>query len=53
MGAGDGESFPIRRALADNLAEVLTIFTAAHKFEGFLAVASRKGDTLSLFETKG
>jgi hypothetical protein len=25
---------------------------SAHKFEGFLVVASSKGDTLSLFESK-
>ena len=26
--------------------------SAAHKFEGFLVVGSKKGDTLSLFEMK-
>jgi hypothetical protein len=44
----DFQTANLRTATRDATAEDF----GAHKFEGFLVVASSKGDTLSLFELK-
>lgn len=58
VGKDDSESAQIKFRLSDCVFEYGDFRDAsaedygAHKFEGFLVVASRKGDTLSLFEPK-
>jgi hypothetical protein len=58
VGKDDSESDQIKFRLSDckfeygDFREASAEDFGAHKFEGFLVVASRKGDTLSLFEPK-
>src|SRR5271170_3150617 len=58
VGKEDGESDQIKFRLSDcnfaygDFRDATTEDFGAHKFEGFLVVASSKGDTLSLFEMK-
>jgi hypothetical protein len=58
VGEDDGESDQIKFRLSDckfeygDFREASGEDFGAYKFEGFLVVASRKGDTLSLFEPK-
>jgi hypothetical protein len=58
VGKEDGESDQIKFRLSDceftygDLRDATTEDFGAHKFEGFLVVASSKGDTPSLFEMK-
>jgi hypothetical protein len=58
VGKEDGESDQIKFWLSDcnfeygDFRDATTEDFGAHKFEGFLVVASSKGDTLSLFEMK-
>jgi hypothetical protein len=58
VGEDDGESDQIKFRLSDckfeygDFREARAEDFGAHKFEGFLVVASKKGDTLSLFEPK-
>jgi hypothetical protein len=58
IGRDDGESDQIKFRLSDCVFEYGDFREAgaedygAHKFEGFLVVGSKKGDTLSLFEMK-
>jgi len=55
IGKEDSESDQIRFWLSDcefAYGDFRDEESAAHKFEGFLAVGSKKGDTLSLFEVK-
>jgi hypothetical protein len=55
IGGEDSESDQIKFWLSDcefAYGDFRDEESAAHKFEGFLVVASKKGDTLSLFETK-
>ena len=58
VGKEDGESDQIKLRLSDcnfeygDFRDATTEDFGAHKFEGFLVVASSKGDTLSLFEMK-
>ena len=58
VGKGDGESDQIKFRLSDcefaygDFRDATAEDFGAHKFEGFLVVASSKGDTLSLFELK-
>jgi hypothetical protein len=57
-GKDDSESDHIKFRLSDcefqygDFRDASAEDSAAHKFEGFLVVASRKGDTISLFESK-
>ena len=56
VGKEDGESDQIKFRLSDcefEYGDFRDEESAEHKFEGFLVVASAKGDTLSLFEPKG
>jgi hypothetical protein len=56
VGKDDGESDQIKFRLSDcgfEYGDFRDEESAALKFEGFLVVASSKGDTLSLFEHKG
>jgi hypothetical protein len=59
VGKDNGESDQIKFRLSDcnfeygDFRDATTEDFGAHKFEGFLVVASSKGDTLSLFEMKG
>lgn len=56
VGKDDGASDQIKFRLSDcnfeygDFRDATTEDFSAHKFEGFLVVASSKGDTLSLFE---
>jgi hypothetical protein len=58
VGKEDGESDQIKFRLSDcefaygDFRDATAEDFGAHKFEGFLVAASRKGDTLSLFEPK-
>ena len=58
IGKEDSESDHIKFRLSDcefqygDFRDASAEDSAAHRFEGFLVVASRKGDTLSLFEPK-
>jgi hypothetical protein len=58
VGKEDGESDQIKFRLSDcnfeygDFRDATTEDFGAHKFVGFLVVASSKGDTLSLFEMK-
>ena len=58
IGKEDGESDQIKFRLSDcqfsygDFRDATTEDFGAHKFEGFLVVASGRGDTLSLFEMK-
>jgi hypothetical protein len=58
VGKGDRESDQIKFRLSDcefaygDFRDATAEDFGAHKFEGFLVVASSKGDTLSLFELK-
>ena len=58
VGKGDGTSDQIKFRLSDCVFEYGDFRDAdaedcgAHKFEGFLVVGSKNGDTLSLFEPK-
>jgi hypothetical protein len=55
IGQGDGESDQIKFRLSDcefTYGDFRDEESAALKFEGFLVVGSKKGDTLSLFEMK-
>jgi hypothetical protein len=58
VGREDGTSDQIKFRLADCVFEYGDFRDAsaedfgAHKFQGFLVIASKKGDTLSLFEPK-
>ena len=58
IGKDDSESDQIKFRLSDcefaygDFREAGAEDYGAHKFEGFLVVASRKGDTLSFFESK-
>jgi hypothetical protein len=58
IGKDDGESDQIKFRLSDCVFEYGDFREAgaeeygAHRFEGFLVVGSKKGDTLSLFEMK-
>jgi hypothetical protein len=58
VGKEDGESDQIKFRLSDceftygDFRDAAAEDFGAHKFEGFLVVASSRGDTLSLFEMK-
>jgi hypothetical protein len=58
VGKENGEADQIKFRLSDcefecgDFRDATAEDFGAHKFEGFLVVASRKGDTLSLFEPK-
>jgi hypothetical protein len=58
VGREDGTSDQVKFRLADCVFEYGDFRDAsaedfgAHKFQGFLVIASKKGDTLSLFEPK-
>ena len=59
IGKDDGASDQIKFRLSDcefaygDFRDATAEEFGAHKFEGFLVVASSKGDTFSLFEIKG